>query len=176
MDTVDLFSSQWLAEQPGINVEAIAIWGRLKRITSLFESRLAQILDAHDLNLSEFEILAALVRSGSPYQLRPTELTNSLIITAGAVTARINALERRGFISRRGDEQDGRVQLVCLSAQGLFVFKPAFEAVLSESNAMIGQLKTDDRLQLVSSLRAFLGVLDASSRETTPAAAVSVTA
>jgi DNA-binding MarR family transcriptional regulator len=156
-----------------MDVEPLAIWGRLKLVTNIFESRLAQILGAHDLNLSEFEILAALVRSGSPYQLRPTVLTNWLIITGGAVTARINALEGRGFVFRRGDVQDGRVQLVCLSAQGHFVFKPAFESVLSETAAMVGQLDPGDRRQLISSLRAFLGVLETSNGEDARAGLVS---
>jgi DNA-binding MarR family transcriptional regulator len=159
VDAVDFFSAQWAAERPGLDVTPLTIWGRLKRAASLFDAALACTLEEHDLNLAEFEVLAALVRSGPPYEMRPTELTQALIITAGAVTVRLSHLENRGFISRRRDPQDRRVQFVALSAHGLMTFEPAFDAIIGESARILGQVGAEQQ-QLFSSLKALLGVLD----------------
>lgn len=160
MDAVDFFSAQWAAERPDIDVEPIAAWGRLKRTASLFDSALAKTLEEFDLNLAEFEVLAALTRNGTPYEMRPTELTRSLIITPGAVTARLATLERRGLIARRRDERDGRVQLVTLSAKGFHAFQPAFAAIIAKSSELLDKLDPQVRAQLQSSLKAFLGEID----------------
>lgn len=160
VDAVDFFSAQWLAERPGLDVTPLATWGRIKRAASLFDGVLAKALEKHDLNLAEFEVLAALVRHGSPYEMRPTELTRSLIVTAGAVTARLNLLEGRGLIARRRDESDGRVQLVVLSAKGLVAFEPAFNTVVATSSSVLSQLDAEHGAQLFEALRAFLGILE----------------
>lgn len=160
VDAVDLFSAQWNAEKPGIDVEALEAWGRLKRTANLFEKALSQVLEEYDLNMAEFEVLAALVRTGAPYETRPTELTRSLIITPGAVTARLTTLERRGFIARRPHHEDRRVQLVALSAKGLRAFEPALEGLLLRCEAILDELPKADRSDLHSSLRALLMVLD----------------
>ncbi len=160
MDAVDFFSAQWAAERPDIDVEPIAAWGRLKRTASLFDSALAKTLEDYDLNLAEFEVLAALTRSGTPYEMRPTELTHSLIITPGAVTARLATLERRGLIARRRDERDGRVQLVTLSAKGFHAFQPALAAIIAKSSELLDKLDPATRAQLQGSLKAFLSQID----------------
>lgn len=160
MDAVDYFSAQWAAERPGIDVEPIAAWGRLKRTANLLDKAISQVLEDYDLNLAEFEVLAALSRSGSPYEMRPTELTRSLIITPGAVTARLATLEKRGLIARRRHGGDGRVQLVTLSAKGFHVFQPAFDAVLAKCAELLAPLEVRDRDGLHTSLKAFLGLMD----------------
>lgn len=163
MDAVDVFSAQWTHERPGINVEPIEAWGRLKRSAHLFEKELSQVLEECDLNMSEFEVLSALVRLGPPYETRPTELTRSLIITPGAVTARLATLERRGLIARRAHLEDGRVQLVALSAKGLRLFEPAFDRIVNACASILDVLPPDDRADLHTSLRGLMAVLDSSA-------------
>jgi DNA-binding MarR family transcriptional regulator len=160
MDAVDHFTAQWVHERPDLVVEPIEAWGRLKRTAHLFEKVLSHVLEECDLNMAEFEVLAALVRSGPPYEMRPTELTRSLIITPGAVTARLATLERRGLIARRLQPQDGRVQLVALSAKGKHLFEPAFERIVVRCGELLDSLDRENRENLHSSLRALMGVVD----------------
>jgi DNA-binding MarR family transcriptional regulator len=165
MDAVDVFSAQWTHERPGMNVEPIEAWGRLKRSAHLFEKALSQVLDECDLNMAEFEVLSALVRLGAPYETRPTELTSSLIITPGAVTARLSTLERRGLIARRPHHVDGRVQLVALSAKGLRLFEPAFDRIVERCGELLDELTAEDRADLHTSLRGLMAVLDTSAAQ-----------
>ena len=162
MDAVDRFSAQWVAQRPGIDPAPLEAWGRLKRAANLFEKALARALEGTGITMPEFELLAALVRGGAPFEMRPTELTQSLIITPGAVTARMSALTARGLIARREDAQDRRVQLVSLTARGLHAFEPAFDMVFAACSEMLDELDPKERHALQSSLRALLGVVDAS--------------
>lgn len=160
MDSIDGFSAQWAVQRPGLDTEPLEAWGRLKRSANLLDRVLSQAMEANGLNIGEFEVLAALVRHGAPFETRPTELTRSLIITPGAVTARLAALERRGLIARRPDENDGRVQLVALTAKGLHLFDPAFEAVVEASRGVLDEMGAGERTQLHTSLRDLLRALD----------------
>jgi DNA-binding MarR family transcriptional regulator len=161
MDAIDGFSAQWATQRPGLDTEPLEAWGRLKRSANLFEKVLSQALDECGLNMAEFEVLAALVRQGTPFEARPTELTRSLIITPGAVTARLTTLARRGLIARRSDDEDGRVQLVSLTAKGLHMFEPAFDRVIEACRVMLDQMEPAERACLHSSLRGLLGAVDA---------------
>ena len=160
MDSIDIFSAQWAAQRPDLDTEPLEAWGRLKRTANLLDKVLAQAMEANGLNIGEFEVLAALVRHGPPFETRPTELTRSLIITPGAVTARLAALERRGLIARRPDENDGRVQLVALTARGLHLFEPAFEAVIEACRGVLDEMDRDERARMHTSLRELLHSLD----------------
>lgn len=159
-DAVDLFSAQWRRERPGMDVAPIEAWGRLKRTAHLFDKKLVEVLEECDLTMAEFEVLAALVRGGPPYEARPTELTRSLIVTPGAVTARLTSLERRGLIARRHHEEDGRVQLVTLTANGMRRFEPAFDRIVEHLREILGAMPGDERRNLHSSLRALMAVVD----------------
>jgi len=160
MDAVDVFSAQWAAERPGVDTEALEVWGRLKRSAYLFERTLADAIEDCGLNMAEFEVLAALVRHGAPYEMRPTELTHSLIITPGAVTARLATLERRGLIARRADLSDRRVQLVSLTAKGLHQFEPAFDRVVLACRAVLDELAGDDDATINGALRMLMAGID----------------
>jgi DNA-binding MarR family transcriptional regulator len=153
LDRVDFITEQWQRELPNVDITALVVWGRLKRASALLDRRLAIAMREHGLNIGEFEVLAALRRSGPPYRLRPSELTQSLIITPGAVTSRLDALERRRFIRRTRHADDRRGQIVQLTDAGQRVFDGAFASVLDECERTLAPLG-----KRRNSLRTVLGV------------------
>jgi DNA-binding MarR family transcriptional regulator len=62
----------------------------------------------HGLSRDAFDVLAALRRSGPPYELSPTDLYYRLMRTSGAVTNRLHRLESAGLVARAPDPRDGR--------------------------------------------------------------------
>jgi len=62
------------------------------------------------------QILAML--SGARAGLRPTALAERLAVTAPTISQSVAALSSKGLVERRGDSDDGRVSLVCLTARG----------------------------------------------------------
>ena len=71
-----------------------------------------------DLHGESFDVLASLRRSGTPYQLSPTELYREMMLTSGAMTNRIDRFEEAGLVMRRHDPADRRGKLVRLDAEG----------------------------------------------------------
>jgi len=53
-----------------------------------------------------FDVLATLRRSGEPYQLTPTDLFKSAMLSSGAMTNRLNKLEEAGLIEQLPDPND----------------------------------------------------------------------
>jgi DNA-binding MarR family transcriptional regulator len=92
---------------------------RLERVSQLHEMRLQEISKTVGLQTGELYVLLALRRSGKPYELRPTDLFRALLVTSGAMTKRVARLQKGGLILRVSANDDGRSELVRLTAKGL---------------------------------------------------------
>jgi DNA-binding MarR family transcriptional regulator len=154
-DHVDWISDQWLREHPGINVVPLATWGRLKRSAALFDRMVAAAVKPYKLRLGEFEVLAALRRSGPPFQMNPTDLGDSLIVSAGTVTNRIARLERKGLVVRLRQPDDGRGILVTMTASGRETFDAAFATLIDLLDEVVSPIESDQG-QLAEILRRLL--------------------
>lgn len=118
-DNVDFIIEQWKNEIPELSTNAMAIFGRMKRIAKYSERRLGENFSKFNLNSGEFDVLATLRRSGGEFKLKPTELYNLLMVTSGAMTNRIDTLEKKGLVIRINDVEDRRTVYVKLTEEGL---------------------------------------------------------
>jgi DNA-binding MarR family transcriptional regulator len=159
MDRAGRITDEWRSELPGDDVNGLVTWGLLKRASAMFDRSLAPLMEGAGVNMGEFEVLAVLRRAGPPYQLRPSDLTKSLIVTPGAITNRLTTLERRDLIVRRGLADDRRGVVVALTAKGLYLFDTAFESVVARCHTIMEELGEVGPLK--SALRALLLVLEA---------------
>ena len=73
-DAVDAILEQWQRERPDLDVTATGILGRISRIAALVDQAMDRVFQPHGLTGGDFVVLAALRRSGTPYQLTPTAL------------------------------------------------------------------------------------------------------
>src|SRR3954454_23747593 len=80
----------------------------LQVLTRYLERRREAVLAEYGLQLWEFKTLHMLRRGGTPYRATPGELARQLGMSAAALTNRLDALERRGFIERSHDRDDRR--------------------------------------------------------------------
>jgi len=124
-DQVDVIIEQWARERPDVDVSGMSAIGRLTRVREAIRRRLDEVFAEHGLESWEFDVLATLLRNGPPHRLTPGELLASMMITSGAMTNRLDRLERRGFIERRPDPDDGRRVLVTLTDAGMGVVDAA---------------------------------------------------
>lgn len=118
-DKVDLLVEQWKKEIPKLNVKPMAILGRTRTICKITERRSCINFSKFNINIGEFDVLSALRRSGGEFKLKPTELYNFLMITSGAMTNRIDTLEKKGLVTRVNDPEDRRTVYVKLTEEGL---------------------------------------------------------
>ena len=154
-DHVDEIVAQWRRERPAVNVAGMEIIGRLARLEKMIRPLLDEVFAAHDLESWEFDVLATLVRHGDPHQLTPGQLLDSMMITSGAMTNRIDRLERRGFVKRARSSTDGRQVLVSLTAEGATKLDAALLDHAANELAIVELLEPAQREQIVELLRVF---------------------
>jgi DNA-binding MarR family transcriptional regulator len=115
----DDIESGWLTQRPDLDLAMACTLLRLERVNQLHEMRVQAISNTVGLLTGDLHVLLALRRSGKPYELRPTDLFRALLVTSGAMTKRVARLQEGGFILRVSANDDGRSELVRLTAKGL---------------------------------------------------------
>ena len=159
-DAVDRFAEQWAVERPELDVGPMLVIGRLHRLAEILDQRLRPPVAAAGLGNGDFDVLAALRRSGPPYRLTPTELAATTMVTSGAVTKRVDRLIRQGLVERSVSETDGRGRVIALTAAGKELQERLHPAHLANEDRLLGALDADERRQLAGLLSKLLVSLD----------------
>jgi DNA-binding MarR family transcriptional regulator len=155
-DQVDRLLSQWLRERPDLDVRPMGVIGRISRLARHLDRRLKPVFQRHDLDRGLFDVLATLRRSGAPYRLSPTELFNSVMLSSGAMTSRIDRLEQAGLVARTPDPEDRRGILVELTPRGRELVDRAVEAHIANEWRLIEALTSEEQAELARLLRKLL--------------------
>jgi DNA-binding MarR family transcriptional regulator len=108
------------------------------------------------LSMADFDVLNTLRRLGHQHGSKPTDLARSSLITTGAMTSRLDRLERSGLICRTPDPTDRRGVLVRLTAQGSRVATQALQDVIGAQKAFLEPLSGQERDSIASALRLLL--------------------
>ncbi|GAA2181281.1 MarR family transcriptional regulator TamR [Brooklawnia cerclae] len=117
-DEVDHVLAAWRRERPDLDTCPMEVWSRITRLAQLLDGARARAYAAHELQVWEFDVLAALRRAGDPPRLSPGRLVRETHVTSGTMTNRIDRLESRGLVRRFAHPSDGRCVLVELTAEG----------------------------------------------------------
>jgi DNA-binding MarR family transcriptional regulator len=130
-DHVQQVLREWRQEAPQLDRSPFAVVGRISRLALLLQAELEAVFAAHGVTGGEFDVLAALRRSGAPYRLTPTELSSALIVSSGGMTKRLKGLEDRSLVRRAPDPNDRRSTTVALTSAG----KRLVETILPDHTA-----------------------------------------
>jgi DNA-binding MarR family transcriptional regulator len=155
-DAIDRIVQEWNRERPELDVSVTHVLQRITRLYLLQSASFAEVFGRYGLTFGEYEVLAALLRSGPPYRLKPTELVSALVLSSGAMTNRIDRVEAAGLVERLPDPDDRRGTLVALTAKGRQVLDAALQAHLANEERLLGALSAAERRQLTHVLRKLL--------------------
>ena len=155
-DPVDKILAQWYKERSDLDVSPMGIIGRIGRLSKHLERSVQETVSDFGLNGGEFDVLATLRRSGQPYQLSPTELFNTLMISSGTMTHRIDRLEQADLVQRLPDPNDRRGTLIQLTDLGFTVIETAIEAHVANLHRLLSGLEEAERQALAQLLRMLL--------------------
>ncbi len=155
-DDVDRIVAQWSVERPDLQTDAMAVFGRIYRIARIVGDRQEATYGQFGISRGEFDVLATLRRAGEPYELTPTELCASMMLTSGGMTGRIDRLERRGLVRRSAHPSDRRALVVTLTAAGRELVDDAVGAGLAVQREVLERLPARSRAQLAALLRELL--------------------
>lgn len=153
MDSVDKIVEQWAAERPDVDTSPMHVVGRVSRLAADIDQLLAPVFAVHGLGDGEFDMLATLRRSGGSFELSPGGLGASMMVTSGAVTKRIDRLERAGLVTRRVSEVDARSRLIRLTESGRRLVDAALEEHVANEARLLAGLSGADREALAGLLR-----------------------
>lgn len=163
-DRIDNILEQWQHESPQLDVSALAVTGRIMRIARLLEKHRESVLADYGLNVWSFDMLATLRRQGPPYQLKPTDLYELLMLSSGAMTNRIDRLEQDGVVVRIRDPEDRRSVSVQLTPKGIELTDTVMPVLFERENQFLEQFTKTETQTLTKLLRRFLLLFDANSR------------
>jgi DNA-binding MarR family transcriptional regulator len=151
-DHVDSFLEEISADLPSdldLAVEGIVdrIGGINRRIKRMHDETLDQL----DLNLSDWHVLTALRWAGKPYRRKAGELARRVDLTSGAMTSRLDALEKQGLVRRLRDPADRRSVVVELTDKGRRTHEQAM-GIQAQKEALIAEALTEREKQQLNAL------------------------
>jgi DNA-binding MarR family transcriptional regulator len=135
----------------------MAVLGRLSEAASLIgRDRLNPLFARFGLQSGEFDVLATLRRSGAPYALTPTALYEATMVTSGAMTNRLDRLEKSGLIARGPHPEDRRGVVVKLTEKGRALIDEAVAAHVENEREVLSVLTEKEQETLAALLQKLI--------------------
>jgi|SRR5690554_1952188 len=156
MDRVKQAIAQWQQEMPDLDLLPMEVVGYLKATQQFSQERLQTFFKEYGLQAGEFDVLATLRRSGVPYRLGPTQLFETLMISSGGMTSRLDRLERAGLIARSPNPEDRRGTLVSLTEEGLALMERMIPRHMENEARMLAALSRAEQQALSKLLSKLL--------------------
>lgn len=153
VDAVDAIAEQWFAVRPDLDTTPMAVFGRIHRISKAMGDALEMTFGRYGIGRGEFDVVATLRRSGTPYTLSPRQLSATLMLTTGGMTGRLDKLEKAGLLCRNPDPDDRRGLRVTITDRGLALIDEAVEAGLEVQREALTGLDATEVATLTALLR-----------------------
>lgn len=156
-DSIDRIVQAWARRDPRVDARPLQVVGRLLLCAEHCKRDLVAALQPLGLSFGDFDVLNTLRRRGEAQGgSKPSDLAASSLITTGAMTARLDRLQRAGLIRRTPDPADGRGVRVRLTARGERVAEQALQAVIAADEVFLQPLDQRERDQVAQALKQLL--------------------
>ncbi|GAC1043970.1 MarR family winged helix-turn-helix transcriptional regulator [Rhizobium sp. No.120] len=162
MDRIDKILAQWRRERPDLDTTAMGLLGRMRNLALHLSREMEKTFGRFGLNSANFDMLATLRRSGEPYTLSPSDLMETMMVSSGTMTNRIDQLERAGLVARSQNPDDGRSFLISLTPKGFELIDAAVTAHVETQKRLISTLSEGERKALDRLLRNYLADFESS--------------
>ncbi len=147
-DAVQKIISQW--QEQGFAIDSLLAMetiGRIKRLEVILMRKLsAHYKINYQISHWEFDVLATLRRAGTPYLMSPTVLFDSMMVSSGTMTNRLQHLEKKELIERVDNPEDKRSLLVKLTPKGLELIDKAVASHVQLENDLLRDISKEELL------------------------------
>jgi DNA-binding MarR family transcriptional regulator len=164
-DAVARIVAQWRQVKPELETDPMLVIGRIGRLAATIDARLRPTFAEIGLGNGDFDVLAALRRSGEPPALSPGDLAEAMIVTTGAVTKRVDRLADKGLVTREVAPDDARGRVVSLTPAGLELVDQMMVVHLANERRLLQGLSGEQVDQLAGLLRVLAASLESESLE-----------
>jgi DNA-binding MarR family transcriptional regulator len=156
-DSVDrLIQEHGWANHPNLDLEVEGIVNRIHFLAKYLKSSFDDTAQEVGINKGELDVLKMLRFGDVQQRLSPSQLSDRLRISTGAMTNRLDRLEEQGLIRRTPDPADRRGIQIELTEQGEKVFTAAIDRQIEKEKALIGPLDAKERERLGGLLRTLM--------------------
>ncbi|WP_251439260.1 MarR family transcriptional regulator [Microbacterium sp. USTB-Y] len=161
-DQVARIQQAWRRERPDLDVTPIGTIGRLHRLALALTEELVAVYRAHGLSEGDFDVLAALRRTGDPFEASPSDLAASTMVTSGGMSKRLDRLEGAGLVTRRVGSGDARGRVVALTEAGRRLIDDAFADHVANEQRLLAMVPAAERRALEATLAGWLAHFEGS--------------
>jgi DNA-binding MarR family transcriptional regulator len=112
LDRLDAKLEVWKREIPSLDVATEAIVQRIQSLARYFDRSMDDTLSEFGMDRRAYYLIGNLRYLGAPYRMSPGQLGESMHLSSGAMTARLDRLEEAGLIRRLPDPNDRRGTLI----------------------------------------------------------------
>ncbi|MBH0117511.1 MarR family transcriptional regulator [Salinibacterium sp. NG253] len=152
-DEVDRIVEAWSRERPDLDFAPLHVLSRVGRLAKHLERARRSAFAVAGVEPWEFDVLSALRKAGSPYQLSPTALVQQTMVSSGTMTNRIDRMVSRGLVQRRTDPNDGRGVIVRMTASGRESVDGAITSLVHDETALLARMSPAEQERLSGLLR-----------------------
>ncbi|MFK5978079.1 MAG: MarR family transcriptional regulator [Rhizobiaceae bacterium] len=156
MDGIEKIQAQWAKQRPDLDTEPMALIGRLVRISNHMVQEMSATFARHGLTGAGFDVLATLLRSGPPHALTPNQLLETMMVTSGTMTNRIDQLEKDGLVIRVRNPDDKRSVSIALTQKGKKLIDVAVTAHVETQKRIVSTYSNSEQAALNGLLKIYL--------------------
>jgi DNA-binding MarR family transcriptional regulator len=156
VDSVDRIIEAWARSDPRVDARPLEVAGRLLLCAGYLERAIVAALEPFELSFGDFDVLNTLRRRAEEEGTKPRDLARSSLVTSGAMTSRLDRLERAGLVKRAPDPTDRRGVLVALTERGERLAEQSLQAVIAADKAFLDPLSQRQRDSVASALKLLL--------------------
>jgi DNA-binding MarR family transcriptional regulator len=146
---------------PDIDLEVEGIVDRISSINKRIKKGMERVVAEHDLTLPEWHVMSRLRLRRADHRSSPGELASDLELSSGAMTSRLDRLERQGYVRRLPDPDDRRAVVIELTPAGREAWDRTAGIAGRREAFFASALTKDEQRQLNGLLRKLLVALEA---------------
>jgi DNA-binding MarR family transcriptional regulator len=132
----------------------------VQRVSNRLQQHAEAWLAELGLSFEAFSLIVTLRRAGAPFALRPTDLYRDSLLSSGAITNRIDRVEKMGLVRREPDPRDRRATLIRLTPSGRSLADRAITRHFTAMAATLSVMPAGERARLAALLAKLLAALE----------------
>ncbi|MGW5580386.1 MarR family winged helix-turn-helix transcriptional regulator [Micromonospora chokoriensis] len=160
-DSVDRHVQRWRDwAEISFDVEVEAVVTRISRLAKHLKGISRRAANDVGLQWPEYETLHELMVRTTPGQATPTQLAEQLMLSAAAITGRLDSMENAGLLRRVRSERDRRRLDVEISEKGRDRWRQAMALRDQHERALVAVLPPQEQSTINRLLRMLLASLE----------------
>jgi DNA-binding MarR family transcriptional regulator len=159
-DFVDERIQDWASKLPEVDLDIEAAVQRIQWIYRLISRQMDETLAEYELSHGEWHVLRDLALGNPPHRSSPGKLAKSAGLSSGAMTNRLDQLEKAALVRRLPDREDRRAVQVELTDKGHKLWSDWIGAQASKEASLASALDDRELTQLNNLLRKVLAGLE----------------